>query len=520
MRFEKRMLGGILALICCLVLPALLLAQPGTLIKNVPLPVPGVGVSVAVDCDGNVYYTNVEVSPVGGTDNKLHKMDKDGNLISSTLILDASSGAPVFIDEMAWDQTQGLLWGVEHNSNPIDVYTIDPATGLATFEFTAGSSISVGVYRDGIAFDGTDGTIWISGDISTTIEHYQADGTFINQITPKDSLGNTLGNISGVIVGVGDLLYLGQNGLVKIVQVKKSNGDFIADFASPGGARDEGLECDPVNFAPKLALWSRDYFSPGFMSVIEIEEGTCACGGGVETLQVNIDIKPQSCPNPLNVKNMGVIPVAILGTADFDVSEVDPSTVMLEGVAPLRWSMEDVATPVSDGEECECTTLGADGFMDLVFHFDAQSVIAALGPVTNFTFEVLTLTGNLSNDTPFEGQDCVRIQIPGSNQNSSNRQDPTSTPTKFSLNANYPNPFNANTTISYALPKDAQTQLAVYNIRGQKVKTLVDQYQTAGVYSITWDGKDESGKTVASGIYFYRLRADKLVLTNRMTLLK
>ena len=58
-----------------------------------------------------------------------------------------------------------------------------------------------------------------------------------------------------------------------------------------------------------------------------------------------IDIKPQSCPNPLNVKKKGVLPVAILGTADFDVNEVDPATVELEGVAPLRWDWEDVATP-------------------------------------------------------------------------------------------------------------------------------------------------------------------------------
>ena len=68
--------------------------------------------------------------------------------------------------------------------------------------------------------------------------------TMCSQITPTNSGGGALGSISGVQTGLGDLLYLGQNGLVSIVQVKKSTGAFISSFASPGGGRDEGLECD------------------------------------------------------------------------------------------------------------------------------------------------------------------------------------------------------------------------------------------------------------------------------------
>ena len=54
-------------------------------------------------------------------------------------------------------------------------------------------------------------------------------------------------------------------------------------------------------------------------------------------IEVPVDIKPTSCPNPLNPKSNGVVPVAILGTADFDVSQIDPASILLEGVAPLRW---------------------------------------------------------------------------------------------------------------------------------------------------------------------------------------
>jgi hypothetical protein len=267
----------LLAVAACLV-GGVALAQPGSQISVVPLPVPGFGVSVAVGCDGTVYY---QLQDGANSDNNLYKMDKNGVLLGMVPVVDLN-GTPVFVDEMAFDRTRngstGILWAQEHNSNPVNVWQVDPASGLATFAFIS-ATISVGSYRDGIAYDGTDDTIWISGDVSTTIEHYTSAGGLINMITPTDAGGNVLGLISGVIVGLGDLLYLGRNGAAEIVQVKKSDGSFISSFASPGGTRDEGLECDTINFAPLLALWSREFFAPGFMSVIELEPGTCVCGG-------------------------------------------------------------------------------------------------------------------------------------------------------------------------------------------------------------------------------------------------
>ena len=127
--------------------------------------------------------------------------------------------------------------------------------------------------------------------------------------------------------------------------------------------------------------------------------------------EVSIDIKPTSCPNPLNVKSKGVLPVAILGTADFDVTTVDPATVELEGVEPLRWAFEDVATPY-DGtpEECyDCTTAGPDGYLDLTLKFDTQEVVDALDTVNDGDCVVLELTGELTGDGLISGWDVVRI---------------------------------------------------------------------------------------------------------------
>jgi hypothetical protein len=138
-------------------------------------------------------------------------------------------------------------------------------------------------------------------------------------------------------------------------------------------------------------------------------------------IEVPVDIHPTSCPNPLNVKKKGVVPVAILGTEDFDVTQIDPASVMLEGVAPLRWNLEDVATPYvepfSDPAGCmECTEEGSDGFMDLTLKFDAQEIVAAIGEVEDGQCLLMTLTGNLMeefNGTEIIGQDVVKIIVKG-----------------------------------------------------------------------------------------------------------
>lgn len=90
----------------------------------------------------------------------------------------------------------------------------------------------------------------------------------------------------------------------------------------------------------------------------------------------------------------------------------------------------------------------------------------------------------------------------------------------FVLNQNYPNPFNPVTTISYELPAETDVSLRIYNASGELVRTLVRARQPAGPTEIQWDGRSESGRTVASGAYFYKLQAGELTETRRMILLK
>jgi len=101
-----------------------------------------------------------------------------------------------------------------------------------------------------------------------------------------------------------------------------------------------------------------------------------------------------------------------------------------------------------------------------------------------------------------------------------NQDNVHSSPKNFALYQNYPNPFNPGTAISYQLPAFSHVQLKIYNIQGQKIKTLVDESQEAGLKSVVWNGSDDQGRKVASGIYVYQLTAGRFSLAKKMLLLQ
>jgi hypothetical protein len=94
-------------------------------------------------------------------------------------------------------------------------------------------------------------------------------------------------------------------------------------------------------------------------------------------------------------------------------------------------------------------------------------------------------------------------------------------PTEFNLGQNYPNPFNPTTTISFSLPKEAPVTFEIYNMLGVKIRTLMaGQTKSAGLYSVAWDGRDDAGVSMSSGVYLYRISAGSFLASKKMTLLK
>ena len=97
---------------------------------------------------------------------------------------------------------------------------------------------------------------------------------------------------------------------------------------------------------------------------------------------------------------------------------------------------------------------------------------------------------------------------------------PESIPSTYSLGNNYPNPFNPSTTIRFGLPEAGLVNLVIYDIQGKPVRTLVNRDLPAGYQSIDWQGQDDAGRQVSTGVYFYRIMADGFSQTRKMILMK
>lgn len=129
-------------------------------------------------------------------------------------------------------------------------------------------------------------------------------------------------------------------------------------------------------------------------------------------------------------------------------------------------------------------------------YFDQDSgVNININMLTNTTANI-TRAGDPSFAMIFSGGLVVSVE-PG----------PPGVPQQFALNQNYPNPFNPTTTIEFALPQAAETEIAVYDLLGQKISTLASGLYTSGYYTATWDGKNSAGGDVSTGVYFVRMTA-------------
>jgi hypothetical protein len=118
------------------------------------------------------------------------------------------------------------------------------------------------------------------------------------------------------------------------------------------------------------------------------------------------------------------------------------------------------------------------------------------------------------------GYDCATIKY---SQTSNEVRDETGDrerPSEFVLSQNYPNPFNPSTKIEFTLPKSGFVSLDIYDVLGRKVRTLVSEELSSGYKSVIWDGKNEDGEDVASGVYFFQLKVGDFSEPKKMLLLK
>jgi hypothetical protein len=232
----------------------------------------------------------------------------------------------------------------------------------------------------------------------------------------------------------------------------------------------------------------------------------------IVALPAPLDIKPGSCPNPLNATEQGILPVAVMGSSAFDIARIDPASVRLEGVAPLRWSREDVGAPyllLTGKDDClDCRPSKKDRTADLAFKFDALAVVAALGKLQDRECRVARLTASTIDGCPVVGEDVVLIvaadrAVAATEEAVDIEPDPAPRPT--ALHPANPNPMTRSTRIAFELPVAAHARLDIYDVSGRRVRTLANGQQAAGRHEQEWDGADEAGSPVAGGIYFHVL---------------
>ncbi|WP_457566089.1 LamG-like jellyroll fold domain-containing protein [Caldithrix abyssi] len=171
-------------------------------------------------------------------------------------------------------------------------------------------------------------------------------------------------------------------------------------------------------------------------------------------------------------------------------------------------------------EEYDYTYLVVHDTLDQIV-FENTMPIGDLKDEYKTSFPLFVGFGGGGSDSYLNGYiDELRIQNYEFVTDIRDKEDMASVPVKYRLAQNYPNPFNPTTTISYQLPKTSDVDLTIYNILGEEVRVLVNSKKTAGSHSVTWDGRDRSGKILPSGVYFYRIKAGEFSAIKKMILLR
>lgn len=229
------------------------------------------------------------------------------------------------------------------------------------------------------------------------------------------------------------------------------------------------------------------------------------------------------------------------GQADPDGSRKDMGALPTYKTAPLI----TMTCPISSAQEVPRQTAVSAIFdmpMDPATITGDNFLISGQGGGRSgsISYDPLTHTATFTPDQPFDPGETVQAQMVNGISNlwgvamaadygwsfeittstGVETPQPGALPAQFALLQNYPNPFNAETQIRLSIPSSGQVDLRIYNMLGQLVKTLVDADLPAGDHQAVWNGTDDQGRALASGMYFYRLQAGGMSEVRRMVLLR
>lgn len=272
-------------------------AATGDILRTLNVtPAPSCGVTVGIAFDGSELLTSCIENQV------LTRVDPATGANMGSIVVSGMGGDG--IAAISWDAKNDLLWAGTYGS-PMRIYSIVLNKAAGTAVATLAFAVPEGGLMDGLAYDGTDDTLWWSNDVSTTVNHYSLTGTAIGSF--QVNLGGC-GN-SGLVVADATTLYLANNGCAEIYSGQK-DGTGTSFFASLSGKRVEDLECDNTTFAAqgKSVIWSKDAYDYE-LNAFEVPAGQCAEGGVVE-----VDDTPPSCKLTFFSKNQIQVTVQDTGS--------------------------------------------------------------------------------------------------------------------------------------------------------------------------------------------------------------
>jgi len=404
-----------------------------------------------------------------------------------------------------YDSVTGLLYAGDDNG----FYSIDPADGTVATVFTGaiGSCIRalaydgthfwtksfgdpiyefdiagniINSYTDalstyGMAYDSSENCLWLFAS-PTTFYQYDLSGT-----PTGVTYGLTLPN-GGIIGGA----FYDEGGLVPGLTVLGCLGQGTPDAAYAMELRD-------------AEIW---------VSVTNNMSGTVPGNGGTIVVEVTFDA------TDLVIGDVLTADLLIHNNANYVATRGDdyviPVTLTVTGfippsnlyVDPDTWLFTWDAPPGPD-------LLGYNVFLD--------GTLEGTTTDTEWQYEDLVAGQNYvaGVSAVYDGGESVVMEYPFTPVDAGDI-----IPLVTELRGNFPNPFNPDTQIAFSLNKQSRVQIAIYNIRGQLVRTLVDEQRDANNYTVTWNGMDDNRKPVSSGIYFYKMKAEKYTATKKMILMK
>ena len=382
-----------------------------------------------------------------------------------------------------------------------DMFVVD-GTILRHFDVSSASNPQPTTSVD----TGVKGTQVVLGGGSVYVAH--RGGVAVHDMTSMMSLNDLTvpGVVDGIAIG-GNTLYV------------EGSGVFMFDVTDPNTATMVGNLAYVADRSAHLTVVGdcvyTDQYITGDRGRINIAATHCrdneSGGGGT----VIIDIKPGSDINPINCySDNGVIPVAILTTADFDALSVDHTTVRF---GPGEAS-ETHGKPAKRGRPASVkrheSDVDGDGDIDLVLHFRKDAANIGCGDVEAWLF------GETYDGLSFRASDVVSTGHGGGGVNAQRGDRVTPEIAVEPTLSLAPNPFNPATTIVFSLPQTQHLRVEVYELNGRRVAVLADGVFPAGPSQIIWQGRDDGGRNMASGVYFVRLTGPGVELSQRAVLLK